>query len=216
MSISTLLIDASFLLLLIAGLAIMPVKDRRIHYGSEAGTKGRPEKLEKVRRFWKDWLKRRRLQAAEREIYEGISFLRNLLTLNAGRDIRADQVLEQLSCRQGVLKPVYLRMLGLLRLNRHREAIAVFQQESGGDPAGREYASLLIKWDEIDPADLAEIMISMQRSFREKKITRQKRQDEVISDLIFLPVMLNVVVLFLNFLVVAFFLQQQEMLSVLF
>ena len=216
MSISTLLIDASFLLLLIAGLAIMPVKDRRIHYGSEAGTKGRPEKLEKVRRFWKDWLKRRRLQAVEREIYEGISFLRNLLTLNAGRDIRADQVLEQLSCRQGVLKPVYLRMLGLLRLNRHREAIAVFHQESGGDPAGGEYASLLIKWDEIDPADLAEIMISMQRSFREKKITRQKRQDEVISDLIFLPVMLNVVVLFLNFLVVAFFLQQQEMLSVLF
>lgn len=216
MSGSTLLIYTFFLFLLVAGLQMMPVQEKRIHYRSEAETNRRLERLKKIPGLWKDWLKRRRLQAAEREMYEGISFLRNLLTLNAGREIRADQVIEQLSCRHGVLKPVYLRMLGLLRLNRPREAIAVFHQESGGDPAGREYASLLVKWDEIDPVDLAEIMISMQRSFREKKITRQKRQDEVISDLIFLPVMLNVVVLFLNFLVVAFFMEQKEMLSVLF
>ena len=216
MEYSTLRVQGVFLLLLITGVFLIPVRERRLNYRPEAGGRRVPEGWKRAGRFREDWVRRRRVQASEKEIYEGISFLRNLLTLNAGREIRADQVIEQLSCRHGVLKPVYLRMLGLLRLNRPREAIAVFHQESGGDPGSREYASLLVKWDEIDPMDLGEIMISMQKSFRERKITREKRMDEVISDVIFLPVMLNVVVLFLNFLVVAFFLEQQEMLQGLF
>lgn len=212
----TMLVNGAALLLLTIGIFLIPIRERRIRYPSGAVPAGISESLKKVQKRWKEWQKQKRTLVAEREIYEGISFLRNLLTLNAGREIRADLVIEQLSCRQGVLKPVYIRMLGLLRLNRPREAIAAFHQESGGDPGSREYASLLVKWDEIDPEDLSEIMISIQKSFREKKITRQKRTDEVISDVIFLPVMMNVVVLFLNFLVVAFFLEQQEMLSVLF
>lgn len=150
-------------------------------------------------------------QKVEKEIYEGISFMRNILTLNGGKEIRADIIIEELAKRKGVLQPVYIKMLGYLRLNRGKEAVLAFD-EMVGHSSGKEYASLLIKWDEINPDELGEILISMQRASREKRITDQKRRDELISDLIYLPVVLNVLIVFINFLYVSYFLDQQEML----
>ncbi len=212
----TVLLNGGVLGLLILGVLLLSVRERRLPSlaAVSAGTEKKGRAV--LRRYRREWRNRRKMREAEKDMMQGISFLRNLLTLNAGRQIRTDQVLEQLAGRPGALTPVYLRMLGLLRLNRSREALHVFLEESGGDPAGREYASLLLRWDTMDPEDLTEIMLSLQKAFREKKITRQRRSDEMISDLVFLPVMLNVVVLFLNFLVVAFFLEQQAMLSELF
>jgi len=152
-----------------------------------------------------------RKRKEEKEIYEGISFMRNILTLNAGQEIRADVIIEKLANRKGILQPAYVKMLGCLRLNRASEAVAAFDA-TGCQANGKEYASLLTKWDEINPEELSEILISIQRGAREKRITEQKRRDEMISDLIYLPVVLNVLMIFINFLYVSYFLDQQEML----
>jgi hypothetical protein len=158
-----------------------------------------------------DFKKASRQRKVEKEIYEGISFMRNILTLNAGKQIRGDVIIEKLANRSGVLQPVYVKMLGYLRLNRASEALLTFNNSSS-QISGKEYASLLIKWDEINPEELSEILISIQRAAREKRITDQKRRDEIMSDLVYLPVVLNVLIIIINFLYISYFLDQQEML----
>src|SRR5665648_1203057 len=148
--------------------------------------------MESLRRI--DFKKAGRQRRAEKEIYEGISFMRNILTLKTGKQIRGDVIIEKLANRKGVLQPVYVKMLGYLRLNRASEAVLAFN-ESNCQTSGKEYASLLVKWDEINPDELGEILTSIQRASREKRITEQKRRDEIISDLVYLPVVLNVLLL---------------------
>lgn len=162
-----------------------------------------------------DLKKASRKRRVEKEIYEAISFLRNILTLNAGKEVRGDVLMEKLAVRKGVLQPVYGKMLGLTRLNRASEAVLAFN-DSACPTSGKELASLLIKWDEMNPEELGEILISIQRAARERRTTEQKKRDELISDLVYLPVVLNVLVIFINFLYVSFFLDQQEMLMQFF
>lgn len=162
-----------------------------------------------------DLKKASRTRRVEKEIYEAISFLRNILTLNAGKEVRGDVLMEKLAARKGVLQPVYGKMLGLTRLNRASEAVLAFN-DSACPTSGKELASLLIKWDEMNPDELGEILISIQRAARERRTTEQKKRDELISDLVYLPVVLNVLVIFINFLYVSFFLDQQEMLMQFF
>lgn len=169
--------------------------------------------LESIQKM--DFKKVGRQRKAEKEIYEGISFMRNILTLNAGKQIRGDVIIERLANRNGVLQPVYVKMLSYLRLNRAGEAVLAFN-DSNCQASGKEYASLLVKWDEIDPGELGEILTSIQRAAREKRITEQKKRDEMISDLIYLPVVLNVLIIIINFLYISYFLDQQEMLTQFF
>ena len=47
-------------------------------------------------------------------------------------------------------------------------------------------------------------------------ITDIRRQDEIISNLIYIPVVINVILIFIDFLCVSFFIEQREMLNNLF
>lgn len=163
-----------------------------------------------------DFQKLSRKYKVEKEIYEGTSFMRNILTLNAGKEVRADVLIEKLADKNGVLQPVYAKMLGLLRVNRAGDALQTFIKGCDCQASAKEYGSILVKWDELNPDELGEILISIQKAAREKRVTEQKKKDEIVSDLIYLPVVLNVLIIFVNFLYVAFFLNQQEMLMQLF
>ena len=154
--------------------------------------------------------KHKGMKGIEREIYEAISFMRNLITLDNRHQIRGDILIEKLAERKGVLQKVYIKMLGSLRLNNMNEAVEIFKEETGIHSEENEFASLLIQWDEMSPKELSEILISIQRAARERRVTRLKKRDEMLSDLIYLPVVLNVLVIFINFLYISFYLEQQE------
>jgi hypothetical protein len=49
----------------------------------------------------------------------------------------------------------------------------------------------------------------------EVSLTLRKKRDETISDLIYLPVVVNLMIVFINFIYVAYFLDQKEMLTLL-
>ena len=51
---------------------------------------------------------------------------------------------------------------------------------------------------------------------REDRLTKQKRRDEMVSDLVYFPVVVNAMAVLMNFIYVAYFLQQKEALNVLF
>ena len=149
----------------------------------------------------------------DREIFEAITFLRNLASIEKGRCCSTDYIVEKLSEHNGLLQPIFIRMLNLLRINQPKEAAALFSQKVG-TPASRDFAGLLIQWDRLEPCELLETLLSCEKSMKAVRLTDQKRRDEIISDLIYFPVVVNILVIFINFIYVAYFINQKEMLQV--
>lgn len=149
------------------------------------------------------------------EIYEAISYLRNVAVLGEEQAGQADSIIERLAQRPGQLSGIYWKMLQFLRVNQKEEAVSFFSQ-AVDTPIGKDFGRLLIQWDEIHPKELAETLLSHQKSMKEMRITEQKRKDAMISDLIYLPVIVNAMLIFVNFIYVAYFLDQKETLSILF
>ena len=158
------------------------------------------------------WIAAYREKKMDREIFESITFLRNLASIEKGRSCSTDYVIEQLSEHNGLLQPVFIKMLNLLRVNKPKEAAALFSQKVG-TTAGRDFAGLLIQWDRLEPGELLETLLSYEKSMKAVRLTDQKRRDEVVSDLIYFPVVVNILVIFINFIYVAYFLDQKEMLQ---
>jgi hypothetical protein len=159
-------------------------------------------------------IEKNRQDRVDVEIYEAISFLRNITIIGKGGSLNADAVLEQLILHRGSLSPIYGGTLRLLRQNQKEEAIAYFSRNAATD-ISKDFARLLIQWDEIDPKQLLETLLSHQKNIREARLTAQKRRDETVSDLIYLPVVVNVMLIFINFIYVGYFIDQREMLTML-
>lgn len=153
-----------------------------------------------------------RNEKKDKEIYEAIAFLRNMTAIGKGSAVSADFIIQQLAIRKGLLQTTYVKMLSFLRLNKKEEAASIFY-EKVGTPISKDFARLLIQWDEMDPNGLTEILLSHQKNIKEVRITNQRKRDELISDLIYFPVVMNVVLIFINFIYVAYFLDQQELLQ---
>lgn len=163
------------------------------------------EKLYKVFRTYQQ-------RKMDKEIFEAIIFLRNLASIEKGRSSSADSVIETLSENHGLLRPIFIKMLKLLRINQTKEAAALFSQRVG-TTAGRDFAGLLIQWDRLEPSQLLETLISYEKSMKAVRLTEQKRRDEIVSDMIYFPVVINILVIFINFIFVAYFIDQKELLQ---
>ncbi|MDD3198904.1 MAG: hypothetical protein PHN73_01210 [Eubacteriales bacterium] len=155
-----------------------------------------------------------RAQKLNREIFESITFLRNLASIDKGREYSSDTIIEKLSEHEGLLRPIFIKMLNLLRLNQPKEAAELFSK-SVGTQAGRDFAVLLIKWDRMEPGELIETLLSYEKSMKAIRITSQKRKDEIVSELIYFPVVVNILVIFINFIYIAYFIEQKEMLMMI-
>lgn len=205
---------AIFMILIGGSLIILPKHSMftimRIHRKSF-----KPFKKVKVRRI-KSWLvnikfiKNFKMDQRDKEIYEAISYLRNMNTIGSAQGMSADSLLEELAQLQGGMKKIYLKMLSLLRVN-DKEKSAEVMYESVGSEISKDFGRLIIRWDDIDPKELMEILVSHQKAIKEKRNTYQKKKDEIISDIIYLPVVLNVILILFNFIYVAYFIEQQTM-----
>ena len=157
-------------------------------------------------------IKKYRQQKMDKEIIDAISFLRNMASIEKGKSCSTDYIVERLSEYNGFLQPVYIKMLSFLRINQSKEAAEYFAKKAGTTSA-RDFAGLLIRWDRMEPDGLLETLLSYEKSMKAIRITDQKRKDEMISDLIYFPVVVNILVIFINFIYVAYFIDQKEMLQ---
>ncbi|MDR2156320.1 MAG: hypothetical protein LBO81_00860 [Clostridiales Family XIII bacterium] len=158
---------------------------------------------------------RLRGEKVDREIFEAIGFVRNIVAARKGDRIPADSLLEQLARSDGELKPAYLKALSLLRVNRKTEMVTAFS-EVAGTGAARDFIRIIVKWDEVSPEKLASTLLSYRNAMQEMRTTELKRKNELYSDLVFLPVVVNVLAVFMNFIFVAYFIEQKDLLNQLF
>lgn len=154
------------------------------------------------------------LEKVDIEIYEAISLLKNMIIANNGLNMNSDYIIEQLAVYSDLLRHTYFKMLNLLRLNKSEEAIKIFCDEAGSK-ISKDFGRFLIQIDKINPRELEEILISLQKNIREERITKQKRKDEIVSDILYLPVVINVLLIFINFIYVSYFVNQKNIFSML-
>jgi len=55
-----------------------------------------------------------------------------------------------------------------------------------------------------------ETLTSYQKAIEQVRLTKQKKWDELISDLIYFPVIMNVMMILINFIYVAYFIDQRN------
>lgn len=169
----------------------------------------------RIRDFFDKYARKKESAQIDREVYEAISLMRNIIAIDRGKQVSTDFIVEQLSKKEGVLQKTYIKMLSLLRVNRRNEAQSLLSEKLKTE-IGKEFAGLLIKWDDINPEELTEILFSHQKSIKEIRMTQQKKYDETISDILYFPIITNVVLIFINFIYVGYFINQKEMLQMMF
>jgi hypothetical protein len=123
-------------------------------------------------------------------------------------------MLEEMIYDSDILKYPYSRMLSLIRTGQSMHAAEEFSNLTG-DKEAKEYANMIVMLDTLDPNDIYEGLVSFQRGLNEEKITQIRKQDEAVSDILYLPVVINLLLIFFNFLYVSYFMQQKEMLAFL-
>ncbi|MDR2132369.1 MAG: hypothetical protein LBP30_03375 [Clostridiales Family XIII bacterium] len=181
----------------------------------ERGREGARRAGKRLRARFKELRERMLKDRKDREIYEAISFLRNVTAVGMSGSMSADLALQRLAESKGVLQPAYAKTLGLLRLNKREEAVKKFG-EAVGEGIGLDFIRAVLQWDDIDPQELTASLVSYQRSLKEMRVTARKKRDELLSDLIYIPVIVNILLIFVNFIFVAYFAEQRDMLSDLF
>lgn len=167
-----------------------------------------------VYKLYLNFVEKKRGRLAEIEIHDAMSFMRNLIAIGEGGDLNSDSLIEQLISYKGLLSKYYPGVLHLLRQNQKDEAIQYFTK-SVGTKFSEDFIRLIIRWDDIEPKQLRETLLSYQKNIAESRETSNRRKDEAISDLIYLPVVVNVMLVFLNFIYVGYFIDQREMLQML-
>jgi hypothetical protein len=165
----------------------------------------------------------RRTEAVRKELYTALSILRNHASADLdggtpgrpGAQVTADSLLEQFAQMEGVLREAFAGALRLFRTGRRSEAIEYFSK-AAIDPLARDFIMLVLDLDAVAPHKLRKTVLAFQNTLRETRTTELMRKNEVMSDFVYLPVVTGVLIVFVNFIYVAYFAEQRELLTELF
>lgn len=149
------------------------------------------------------------------ELMEVLSLLKNIVVQMRNNPLGADYIIDYIAFNTELTKAAFLKLLNLIRLNKYKEAAESFENEIG-TPLSRDVARIFLQLDRLNPAELEEMLISIQRQIREMKITSQTTRTELISNLVIIPTSLTMMVIFLNFIYVTMGIDQFNQLSIFF
>ena len=213
------LVPFAFLILLWTGVGLLnggsagrSLKLEAQRYRSRSGELARKSaQYKKLQQFA---LSRKR-EAMQRDLAESLSYIKNLVVIGRGENMSAQLLLEELSELSKDLGPVFLSMARCVQLFDKQTAA---QQLYDALPFSyaKDIGEFLAGWEDVPPADLLNTVEVYRSALREDRLTKQKRRDEMVSDLVYFPVVVNAMAVLMNFIYVAYFLQQKEALNVLF
>ena len=168
-----------------------------------------------ARRMRAGLLRPRRTEKINKEIYTALGIMRNLASADSGGRVTTDALVEQFAKTDGLLKPVYSGVLRLIRIGKKTEAIEYFSSAAGTE-LSRDFIMIIIEWDNIEPSRLQKTILSFRSAIKEIRTTELIKRDEVLSDLVYLPVIAGILIIFMNFIYIAYFIEQKELLTELF
>ena len=149
------------------------------------------------------------------ELMEVLSLLKNIMVQMRNNPLGADYIIDYIALNTELTKTAFLKLLNQMRLNRYREAEEFFEDEIG-TPLSKDVARIMLQLDSLNPMELEEMLVSVQRQIREMKITSQKSRTELVSDLVMIPISFTMMIIFLNFILVTMGIDQFNQLTMLF
>lgn len=171
---------------------------------------------------WKAALKReavlirsRFVPSPEGELYDSCITLKNLALVRRSAPFTADYIYEMLMRNAVKLRPAYAGMLTLYRSGRDEEAFLFFA-EAVGSKTGRNFAAILAKLDDVNPAELTAQMEVFQNMMAEKRVTQAMKRVQRNSLLMTLWASAAIFALLINFTVVVVFLNTLDLLKAVF
>lgn len=157
----------------------------------------------------------KRRELVHKELYSALSVLRNQASADEGTPaacVTTDYILEQFAGTDSALKEAYAGALRLMRTGRRTEAAEFFTAAAGIELA-RDFILLVLDWDAVPAHKLKQAVSAFQNALKETRTTELVRKTEAMSDLVYLPVVAGVLVVFVNFIYVAYFAEQSTLLA---
>lgn len=142
------------------------------------------------------------------EIYNAIIQLKNICISTKDKPLSSDFMLEHLGKFANYTKPLFIQTLAIWRLGDEEKAVQHFSKSIDTKIAS-EFARFLTKLDRTDPSELVEQLELLQSSVREIKTTNTLKRQEIISNIMFIPIITATLIILLNFIVITIWLNIQ-------
>ena len=200
------------------GVFVLKIKDRRTLYARalEAAGKGRRLAEESFpAKKYREYIRNRNTAAMQKELTESLAYVNNLVLLGREKSISAQLLLTELAEFSKKLSPVYLDMVHSLNLNETEKAKNALYAAMG-TAYSQDIGGFLAGWDELPPDEIAETCSLFIETLREERRSMQRKKDEIISDLVYIPAVVNAMLVLFNFIYVALFIQQRDALAMFF
>jgi hypothetical protein len=140
-------------------------------------------------------------QKKDVEVFRAITQLKNLAISQKDKPLGADFMIEQLSRFAVITKPIFSQTISLWRMGKEDEACDYFADEID-TKLGREFANILRELDEINPVELVDQLELFQNHIKEERVTNRLKKQEMISNILFMPIVATAFVIMLNFVVI--------------
>jgi len=150
-----------------------------------------------------------------KELADSLSYVNNIMILGQNKGVSVDVLLSELSDYSDKLKSAFLDMAHYLNINEKKLAADCLGSLIGSQIA-YDVGRFLAGWEDLPPEDIADSLAMYRDSIRNELDTQSRQRNEIVSDLVFFPVVINCMLILLNFVYIAYFLEQKEALSILF
>jgi hypothetical protein len=143
------------------------------------------------------------------EIYRILIQLKNIAITQQDKPYSGDYTINQLIKFSNLTKNALINFLMYYNMGKEDEAYEKFTKEIN-TPMGNDLGVILLKLDKLNPKELIEQIDIIKEKNREKHITEKHKKQNVISDLIYLPIIIPVFILFLNFIMITVWIPRIE------
>lgn len=164
---------------------------------------------------WKSFLQIRKKEVMHRELSDCLAYIKNIVVLGRGQTMSTELLLEELAEMTEILSPAFIDMARCMHICESSKACQVLCDVFNSSYS-QDIAQFLVRWEDIPTQELMGTVLAYRNILLQERITKQKKRDELTSDLIYFPVVLNSMAVLLNFIYIAYFIEQREALMGIF
>ncbi len=148
----------------------------------------------------------------DQDIFYAMTRLKNLCYAQGSNAVSGGYLIELLLKDAEVTYYAFSKLLILWRLGNKQEACAFFSSELDTKMA-YEFSNILLKLDDMQPTDMVHRLELYQHHIREERMTEELKLQEVISYILYMPIIASAFFIMLNFLVVVVIMDTMIMLQ---
>ncbi len=151
-----------------------------------------------------DLARKNYLHNVELELFSILTVLKNLIITSKHEPMSAETIIMNVIDFANLTKKHFYGFLTLYRVGKVEQAYEYFKIEIG-TKLGEDFASILIKLDVANPSEFIQQLELYQGTIRDRCVTNKMKKDKLISDFAFIPVVGILLLILLNLVAIAMF-----------